>query len=85
MFLSLNGVNVPNDSYVLVSDIGIDTSNLLCNTNRSNCCRGGDHPNGIAQGHWYCPDGMEVMSFTIEDAANPAPLETSFPGVGVLE
>ena len=71
MFLSLNGETVPNDGYVLVSNIGTDINALLCNTDRSDCCTGGDHPNGIAQGHWYFPDGTEVMSFTIEDAANP--------------
>ena len=71
MFISLNGVNVPNDSYVLVSNIDVGDNGLLCNTDRSDCCRGGDHPNGTAQGHWYRPDGTEVMSFTTEFAANP--------------
>ena len=42
-------------------------------TNRSDCCRGSNHPEGVAQGHWYCPDGSEVMSFTAEDAARPEP------------
>ena len=79
MSLSLNGKTVPNDSYVLVSDIGTENNNaLLCNTDRSDCCRSGDHPNGIAQGHWYRPDGIEVMSFTTEDAANPGPPRNFF-------
>ena len=47
-------------------------SAILCNTDRSDCCRGVDNPISIAQGHWYRPDETEVMSFTIEDAANPA-------------
>ena len=73
MSLSLDGETVPNDSYVIASNIGVDNNNaLLCNTDRSDCCRGGDHPDGTtAQGHWYRPDGMEVMSFTIEDMADP--------------
>ena len=72
MFLSLNGVTIPSDGYVLVSDIGISSSGLHCNTDRSDCCSFSDHPSGVApQGHWYFPNGSEVMSFTIENAANP--------------
>ena len=88
MSLSLNGETVPNDGYVLVSDIGTDNNNaLLCNTDRSDCCRGGDHPNGIAQGRWYRPDGMEVMSFTIEYAADPTQARNFFyrsRGTGIV-
>ena len=71
MHLSLNGVTVPNEGYVLASNIGGGNNALLCTTSRSDCCRGGDHPNGTAQGHWYRPDGTEVMSFTTEFAADP--------------
>ena len=70
MHLSLNGVTVPNEGYVLASNIGGGNNALLCNTIRSDCCRGGDHPNGIAQGHWYRPDGTEVVSFTAENMAD---------------
>ena len=37
-----------------------------CNTDRNDCCRGSDNPNGVAQGHWYDPQGNEVGSFTVE-------------------
>ena len=66
-------MTIPNDSYVLVGDIGIDDTGLHCNTDRSDYCRGSDHPSGTAQGHWYRPDGSEVMSYTAEEAANPGP------------
>ena len=66
MFLSLNGMTIPNDGYVLASGIGIDDSGLHCNTDRNGCCR------ASGEGHWYLPDGIEVMSFTVE-AARPGP------------
>ena len=78
MFLSLSGVTIPNDGYVLVSAIEIGSTSLYCNTNRSDCCRGSDHPEGAAQGQWYRPDGSEVMSFGIEDAANIGPNRNFF-------
>ena len=60
MYLSLNGVAIPNDGYVLVSGIGEDIGGLLCHTDRSGCCRNSD---GHAQGHWYFPDppGDQVL------------------------
>ena len=71
MFLSLNGVTIPNDGYVLASDIGSGDAGLLCNTDRSDCCARSDHPTMAVQGHWYRPDMTEVMSFIVEDTANP--------------
>jgi hypothetical protein len=64
-------VIIPNDGYVLASDIGIDSRALICNTNRSDCCRASDTADGVAQGNWYYPDGSEIPSFTIQSAANP--------------
>ena len=71
VFLLLSGVTIPNDGYVLASDIGSGSTGLLCNTDRSDCCGRGDHPAMALQGHWYRPDMTEVMSFGAEDAANP--------------
>ena len=73
MFLSLNGETIPNDGYVLASTIDSGANGLHCNTDRSDCCRGSDNPHYVAQGHWYHPDGTEVMSFTIENTADPWP------------
>ena len=60
VYLSLNGETIPNDGYVLVTDIGEGSGGLLCITDRSDCCRGSD---GTAQGQWYFPDppGGEVL------------------------
>ena len=71
VYLSLNNVIIPNDGYVLVSDIGIDFRAIICNTNKSDCCRAGDTPDGVVLGHWYYPDGSEIQSFTTQEGANP--------------
>ena len=63
---------IPNDGYILASDIGKDDNGLYCNTDRSDCCRLADHPNAtIVQGEWYYPNGSLVQSFTHESALNP--------------
>ena len=49
----LNGVTIPNDGYILVSDVGEDDGGLLCYTDRSGCCRNID---GVAQEEWYFPE-----------------------------
>ena len=66
VYLSLRGANIPSDGYVLASDIGFDNTSLHCNTDRSDCCTYGDNPSGVAQGHWYRPDGTQVGSYTQE-------------------
>lgn len=37
-----------------------------CNTDISDCCGHSDNPNGVAQGHWYYPNGDEVRSHSVE-------------------
>ena len=71
VYLSLNGATIPNDSYVLANDIGVGFTGLHCNTDRNDCCRGADHPSGVAQGHWYLPDGRQVGSYTQQNANDP--------------
>ena len=70
MFLSLNEVTVPNNSYVLASSIGGNGDGILCKTDRSNCCRASDNPDGGAQVHWYRPNGTVVGGYNIEYASN---------------
>ena len=70
MNLTLNGETIPNDSYVLVTNISVYDGGLYCNTDRRDCCRGIDTPAGVAQGQWYCPNGTQVRSFSLEDAVN---------------
>ena len=59
MYISLNGDNIPNNGYVVISDIG--TTNdiaLLCNTNRS------PTGSGNSGGNWFVPDGSAVGSLS---------------------
>ena len=71
MYLSLGGMTIPNDGEIVFSDIGrdgnIDGRSLLCHTDRSGCCRGADASDGVAQGHWYRPDGTQIGSYTQEN------------------
>ena len=71
MTLSFNRETIPSDGYVLVTDIGIGSDALYCNTDRSGCCRASDASDGVAQGHWYRPDGTQVGSYTQEYANDP--------------
>ena len=53
MFLSLNGVVIPNHGYVNISDIGTDDAALLCHTTYP-----GIHE---SEGNWSAPDGTRVF------------------------
>ena len=71
-------MTIPSGGYVLASDIGEDDGGLLCNTDRSGCCR------ISARGRWYHPDGREITILS-RMAAGPS---TSFfyrnRGTGVV-
>ena len=72
MSLSLNAVAIPSDGYVIASDIGAGSTGLLCNTDKSDCCRAADNPpSGPAQGQWYLPDGTQVESYSTLDTGIP--------------
>ena len=64
VYLSLNGVVIPNHGYVIISDIGSvgDDTALLCHTNHP-----ADMINGIgimhSEGQWFRPDQSEVLPF----------------------
>ena len=65
MYLSLNGDNIPNHGYVVISDIG--TTNdiaLLCNTNHRPT--GG----GNSGGSWSVPDGSPVGGNSVVGTAD---------------
>ena len=64
-------MNILNNSYVIANAIEIGSTGLHCNTDRSDCCRGSDHPSGGARGCWYYPDGREVRDYTTEFADDP--------------
>ena len=59
--MSLHGVDIANNSYVNVNDIGVeDHDALLCHTDNQNCCT-----NMIGQrraGDWYSPNGTTVAN-----------------------
>ena len=65
VYITLNGVYIPNHGYVMISDIGStggDTGGtaLICNTNHIanfTTPRGGRYHSG---GDWHAPDGTRV-------------------------
>ena len=79
--LSLNGLTIPNEGYVLVTDIADGAGGLLCHTDRSDCCRASD---GLAQGHWYLPDRSQVGSYTEEDTGPPRNFFSRNRGAGIV-
>ena len=62
VFLSLRGTVIPNNGYVVISDIGTtEGTALLCNTNYNH------RPTGSANngGNWFAPDGTRVGSIDV--------------------
>ena len=60
VFISLNGVVIPNNEIVAISDIGsTDDTALLCNTDRPP--PPGDGPNHSG-GDWNAPDGTRISN-----------------------
>ena len=60
--LELNGIFVPNFGLLEHNETGTDAtgsvgSNLVCRTDNTSCCRGGDNPNGGGFGGWFYPSG----------------------------
>ena len=55
----LNGRVLPNNSIVLLSDIGEGSSGLFCLTDRTRCCS--TAAGGEGHGSWGFPNGSEVM------------------------
>ena len=61
VYLSLDGIVIPNHGYVEISDIGsTDDSALLCHTNFP-------PPPGspTSGGDWWAPDGTKIPSFDV--------------------
>ena len=61
VYLSLNGIVIPNNGYVDISDIGSnDDTALLCHTNQP------PHPGSAhSGGDWYGPDSTRVAYATV--------------------
>ena len=65
MYLSLNDVIIPNNSYVVISDIGsTDNTALICNTN---CPLINNIYKRHSGGDWYGPNGTRVGSIGSDD------------------
>ena len=46
-----------------LNEIGEDSASLFCLTNKTDCCRSSDTPQGIVViGHWYFPNGSSVKN-----------------------
>ena len=58
--LFLNGRVLPNNSIVLLRDIGEGSSGLFCLTDRARCCS--NTAGGERRGAWRFPNGSEVSS-----------------------
>ena len=59
--LSLRGITYSNNSVVSISDIGEGEDALLCQTDKTQCCRMRDNlPDRVAFGQWFFPNGDEV-------------------------
>ena len=66
VWLSLNGTDIANNSYVDINDIGRgdNRNGLQCHTNNTDCCNG-----STATGsNWYFPDGTRVESPGIDSS-----------------
>ena len=67
-YLTFRGNNIPNNSYVDINTVGINSSNadaVVCHTDLNTCCRGAQGPD---RGDWYFPGGGRLP----------------FPGFGLL-
>ena len=61
--LLLNGVLYGNNSIVTLDEIGEDSAALFCLTNKTDCCRTSDTPQGVGViGEWFFPDGSSVYN-----------------------
>ena len=61
VYLSLNGIVIPKNGYVEISDIGSDDNTaLLCHTNQP------PRPGGVnSGGDWFGPDGTRVQDINV--------------------
>ena len=65
MYLSLNDVTIPNNSHVVISDIGsTENTALICNTNYLVII---DLKIQYSGGDWYGPSGTRVGSMGSDD------------------
>ena len=56
------GEIIPNNSYILDSDIDEDLGAVQCVTDKVDCCRGGNIDSPDPHGFWYFPNGTQAPS-----------------------
>ena len=57
-YVSFMGQTLANHSYVDLSLVGDASDNVVCHTDLTTCCSGGQ---GIHRGDWYLPDGDRLQ------------------------
>ena len=61
MYISHRGKTYPNNSNILITDIGEgDSGAVLCKTNLYNCCKSNQTNNSGALGGWFYPNSSPV-------------------------
>ena len=59
--LEFNSEDLPDNSLVVLTDIGEEETNiLLCRTSRTDCCSPSETSSNMRIGNWYAPDGSVV-------------------------
>ena len=56
-YVSFMGQTLADHSYVDISQVGDDSDSVLCHTDLSTCCSGGQGPH---RGNWYFPNGTRL-------------------------
>ena len=63
-YVSFNGTNLTNHSYVDLSLVNENNRKVTCHTNDDACCSGAQGPN---RGDWYFPNGTRLNFSTCTD------------------
>ena len=59
--LELNSEDLPDNSLVVLTNIGEEEMNiLLCRTSRTDCCSSSETGSNMGIGNWYTPDGSVI-------------------------
>ena len=61
MYISLRDKTYPNNSNILITDVGEgDGGALVCHTDVEECCGSNETNNNMALGEWFYPDSSTV-------------------------
>ena len=66
VWFSLKNTTYPNNSLIIMEDIGSNNKDsLLCETNLTGCCKGSGANPSTLLGDWYFPNGTKVPVMTV--------------------